>query len=122
MTGYRRDVSALLSIFDVFVLPSYREGMPRALLEAMATGIPVVATDIRGCREEVVDGATGILVPVRDPEAVAVAVTGLLGDTRRAASLGAAARSRVIERFDERRITELQVDRLERLHREQAEK
>ena len=61
--------------FDLFALPSYREGMPRALLEAMATGLPVVATAIRGCREEVVNGETGILVPPRDHEALAAAMT-----------------------------------------------
>ncbi|HUV37589.1 MAG TPA: glycosyltransferase family 4 protein [Patescibacteria group bacterium] len=120
LTGYRRDVPAILSLFDLFVLPSYREGMPRALLEAMATGIPVVATDIRGCREEVVDGETGLLVPPRDPEALAAAITRLLADPPRADAMGAAGRARVLDRFDERRITRLQVDRIERLYRGQA--
>lgn len=120
LTGYRRDVPAILSLFDLFVLPSYREGMPRALLEAMATGIPVVATDIRGCREEVVDGETGLLVPSRDPEALAAAITGLLADPQRAADMGLAGRARVLDRFDERRITRIQVERIERLYREEA--
>ncbi len=120
LAGYRRDVPAFLSLFDLFVLPSYREGMPRALLEAMATGIPVVATDIRGCREEVIDGETGLLVGPRDHEALAVAIMELLADPQRAAAMGAAGRTRVLDRFDERRITRFQVDRIERLCREQA--
>ena len=62
MPGHREDIPELLSIMDIFVLPSYREGMPVSLLEAMAMELPVVATDIRGSREEV-DETCGILVP-----------------------------------------------------------
>ena len=64
--GHRGDVADLLAAFDVFVLASHREGQPRAAMEAAASGLPVVATDIRGCRQVVDDGATGLLVPVRD--------------------------------------------------------
>jgi glycosyltransferase involved in cell wall biosynthesis len=122
LTGYRRDIPALLSLFDVFVLPSYREGMPRVLLEAMATGIPVVATDIRGCREEVVHGLTGLLVPPHDPGALSEAVATLITKGERAAVMGEAGRERVVELFDERRVIELQVGWLERLFRERVEK
>lgn len=110
MTGYRRDVPVLLSLMDLFLMPSYREGMPRSLLEAMASGLPVVATDIRGCREEVVDGVTGMLVPPRDHEALAEAAGSVLSDPDKARSMGRAGRARVLERFDERRITRMQTD------------
>ncbi len=115
LTGYRDDVPVILSLFDVFVMPSYREGMPRSLLEAMATGLPVVATDIRGCREEVVDGETGILVPPRDHYSLGEAVLRILADGEAAARMGEAARRRVVERFDEREVTRIQVERLEAL-------
>jgi glycosyltransferase involved in cell wall biosynthesis len=115
MTGYRRDVPALMSLMDVFVLPSYREGMPRSLIEAMATGLPVVATDIRGCREEVVDGETGYLVPPRQHLPIAAAVVKLIGSDELASAMGRAARERVLERFDERAIVDFQVRMLESL-------
>ena len=69
--GFRRDMDALLSACDLVVLPSLYEGLPLALIEAMAAGQAVVATDIGGTRELVVDGETGILVPPRDPAALA---------------------------------------------------
>ena len=115
LTGYRRDVSAILAALDLFALPSYREGMPRALLEAMATGLAVIATSIRGCREEVVNGTTGILVPPRDHEALAAAMTRLLLSRGLRAAMGEAGRIRVLARFDERKIVALQVDLLNRL-------
>jgi glycosyltransferase involved in cell wall biosynthesis len=115
MTGYRRDVPVLLSLFDVFVLPSYREGMPRSLLEAMASGIPVVASDIRGCREEVDEGVTGLLVPPRDHERLGEAISMLLDSKERSRRMGRAARERVIERFDERKIVAHQVRLIEEL-------
>lgn len=115
LTGYRSDVPALLSILDVFVLPSHREGMPRALLEAMATGLPVVATDIRGCREEVVDGLTGFLVPRGDHRALAEAVIRILDSPDLASTMAGGGRRRVLEKFDERSIVSLQVDWIKRL-------
>ncbi|RKN85652.1 glycosyltransferase family 4 protein [Paenibacillus ginsengarvi] len=60
--GYRKDIPDLLALSDVFVLPSYREGLPRSIIEAMAMGKPVIATNIRGCREEVIQGENGLLV------------------------------------------------------------
>jgi glycosyltransferase involved in cell wall biosynthesis len=115
MTGYRRDVPAILALLDLFVMPSYREGMPRSIIEAMATGLPVVATDIRGCREEVVDGETGILVPPRDHYALAGAILKILSDRGLSARMGRAGRQRVLDRFDEREITRLQVEWLDAL-------
>ena len=110
LTGYRKDVPAILAAFDLFVLPSYREGMPRALLEAMATGLPVVATSIRGCREEVADAVTGILVPPRDHEALAAAIEKILLSPDLRAAMGKAGRERVLAKFDERRIVVREIE------------
>jgi glycosyltransferase involved in cell wall biosynthesis len=112
MTGYRRDVPAILALLDIFAMPSYREGMPRSLIEAMMTGLPAVATDIRGCREEVVEGVTGLLVPPRDHYALGEALLKILGDPGMAESMGRAARQRALDFFDERKVTALQVERL----------
>jgi glycosyltransferase involved in cell wall biosynthesis len=115
MTGYRKDVPVILSILDIFTMPSYREGMPRSLLEAMASSLPVAATDIRGCREEVVDGETGLLVPPRDHYALGEAVLKILSDDEMAARMGEAGRQRVEDLFDERAVTRLQVEKLDAL-------
>jgi glycosyltransferase involved in cell wall biosynthesis/ribosomal protein S18 acetylase RimI-like enzyme len=105
LTGWRDDIRELLSVMDVFVLPSWREGLPRSAIEAAAMRRPLVLTDIRGCREVVRDGVEGLLVPPRDPDALAAAIRQLLDDPPRRARLGAAARARAVERFDERRAT-----------------
>lgn len=118
--GMREDVPRLLRAADLFVLPSWREGMPRSILEAMACGRPVVATNIRGCREEVVEGETGLLAPAHDVPALATAITALLGDPARRVAMGAAARRRVEEHFDEQRVIERQEGIYRRLFREKG--
>ncbi|MGB5268086.1 MAG: glycosyltransferase family 4 protein [Polyangiales bacterium] len=100
-TGFRSDVPELLSLLDVFVLPSYREGLPRSILEAMAMELPVVATRIRGCREAVVDRVTGLLVPARDSRALKGAISQILSDRELAYRFGKAGRERVVRTFDE---------------------
>ncbi|RKZ06479.1 glycosyltransferase family 1 protein [bacterium] len=115
LVGYRRDVAKLMSVFDVFVLPSYREGMPRSLIEAMATGLPVVATDIRGCREEVEDRVNGILVPPRSHEALAEAVAEILSDGHLRSEMGARGRERARRYFDERDVIERQTREIGKL-------
>ena len=97
--GHRTDVAAIYAAADIAVLPSYREGLPKSLLEAMACGLPVVATDTSGCRELVADGETGLLVPVRDGPALAVALRRLAQDAGLRATLGAAGRARVEREF-----------------------
>jgi glycosyltransferase involved in cell wall biosynthesis len=101
LPGEWTDMPAVYAAFDVFVLASHREGVPRSLIEAQAMGVPAVATDIRGCREVVEDGETGFLVPPRDPAALADAVVRMLDDREAAARMGEAARARAVERFDE---------------------
>ncbi|HJV09038.1 MAG TPA: glycosyltransferase family 4 protein, partial [Acidimicrobiales bacterium] len=92
--GMRTDVEAVYASMDIFVLASYREGYPRAAMEAAAMALPIVATDIRGCREVVRHGENGFLVPVRDPGALAGAVRQLVEDHELRAEMGAAGRAR----------------------------
>jgi glycosyltransferase involved in cell wall biosynthesis len=108
--GLRDDVDLLYRGMDVFVLPSYREGFPRAAMEAAASGLPTVATDIRGCRQVVDDGVTGLLVPVRAPARLAAAIRALGEDHERRAAMGAAAVARAQASFDEDRIVEAVLD------------
>lgn len=102
--GTRTNVEALLASFDVFALPSHREGFPRAAMEACAMGLPVVATDIRGCRQVVEHERTGLLVPPRDATALANVLGRLLDDRNLRAELGAAARLRAAREFDQQRV------------------
>jgi glycosyltransferase involved in cell wall biosynthesis len=100
--GHVDDMPALLAGVDVVVLPSYREGLPRTLIEAAACALPLVATDVPGCREVVTDGVDGLLVPVRDAGALAGAIARLHDDPALAARIGAAARAKALACFDER--------------------
>jgi len=102
LLGFRDDVTQLLALMDLVVLPSYHEGKPRSLMESAAFGIPVVATRVVGITEVVADGITGLLVPVRDPAALAEAIACLLQDPARARAMGQAARCFALEHFDER--------------------
>jgi len=105
-------VPDILRAADIFTLPSHREGMPRSIIEAMMCALPVVATDIRGSREEVVDGETGLLVPVNDPAALALALDRLARDPALRRRMGAAGRARALALYDERRVIERQLIRL----------
>ncbi len=112
LLGRREDVPDILRAADIFTLPSHREGMPRSIIEAMMTGLPVVATDIRGSREEVVDGETGLLVPVADPAALALALDRLARDPALRRRMGEAGRARALALYDERRVIDRQLARL----------
>jgi glycosyltransferase involved in cell wall biosynthesis len=98
-TGFRRDARALAAASDVCVLLTYSEGLSNSVLEAMAAGIPVIATDIPANRELIRDGVDGVLVPVRDVSAAAAALGRLVAHPADAARLGAAARERVAADF-----------------------
>ncbi len=113
--GMREDIPELMQLMDVFTLPSYREGMPVVSLEAMASHLPVVATNIRGCREEVVEGVTGLLVPTRNVESLAQALIELLKNPEKAKIMGEAGYQRVCDVFDERIILKRQSDRYRQL-------
>jgi len=105
-TGYRKDIANLLSITDTFVLPSHREGMPVSSLEAMSMGVPVVGTNIRGLREEIIEGKTGYIVPLKNPEQLAIAIDRALSEFSPPVE---AIRKHIIENFDEKKVLERQL-------------
>ncbi|MBU0490774.1 MAG: glycosyltransferase family 4 protein [Chloroflexi bacterium] len=102
--GQRQDMPELYALMDVFVLPSHREGFPRAPMEASAMQVPCVVSDVRGCREAVQPGRNGLLVPLSDVPALARAIVALLTDGEQARHMGEAGRHLALERFDERRV------------------
>lgn len=112
--GLQPDMPPLYAALDLAVLPSWREGFPRSLLEAAAMGRPIVASRIRGCREAVAEGETGLLVPPRDPAALRQALEALAHDPARRERMGRAARARARAAFDEEAVFE----RIVRAYRE----
>jgi glycosyltransferase involved in cell wall biosynthesis len=98
--GLRFDIAHILSALDVFVLPSILEGLPRTVIEAMAMGRPIVATDIDGVREQLRHNETGLLVPPADSKALAAAVLDILADQEKAEYLGFQARKDAERLFD----------------------
>ncbi|HRW36439.1 MAG TPA: glycosyltransferase [Aquihabitans sp.] len=117
LLGHRRDVEALYPGMDVFVLASHREGFPRAAMEAAAMGVPVIATDIRGCRQVVDPDATGLLVTPRDPAALADAVAALADDPDRRARFAAAGRAKAEREFDQQHCIDTTLATYDRLLR-----
>lgn len=103
--GHREDLPTVIGQATVVVLPSYREGLPKVLLEAAACGKAVIATDVPGCREVVRHRQTGLLVPVRDAGALADAIAELLGDSVRRAAMGSCARQLVVREHSTEKIS-----------------
>ena len=112
LLGYRTDTAAVLAAADIFALPSQFEGLPMSVIEAMLTGLPVVATDISGPREQVVQHETGLLVPPGDVAALAAALNRLVGDAALRANMGAAGRARALDLYDEGRVVARTLDAL----------
>lgn len=107
ITGFREDIPELLALLDIFTLPTFfNEGLPRSIIEAMSMGLPVVATNIRGCREAVLHGKTGLIVPSQDTEKLAEALGILLSDPALRQAYGKAGRQRVETEYDERFVFE----------------
>jgi len=98
--GYRTDVPDVLAAADIFALPSHFEGLPMSVIEAMLTGLPVIATTIRGPREQVVNGITGILVPPSTVQPLVAALKALVDPILRQ-NMGEAGRRRAVLHYDE---------------------
>ncbi len=114
-TGQRNDVEDLYPGFDVFVLPSHRECLPRSAMEAAASGLPIVATGIRGCRQVVDPGGTGLLVPLHDVDALVAAVADLARDPARRGTMGARSRAKAEAEFDLQQVIRTTLDTYRRL-------
>jgi glycosyltransferase involved in cell wall biosynthesis len=115
LLGERHDVERLYRGMDIFVHASYREGFPRSAMEAAAMGLPIVATDIRGCRQVVEHDRTGLLVPPRDARALAAAVGALARDAPRRQAMGAAGTAKAAREFDQQRCIDITIDTYRRL-------
>lgn len=98
--GHQTNIRHILSQSDIFILPSYKEGLPRTSMEAMSMGIPIITTDVVGCRESVDDGINGFLIPPYDPIALAEAIEKLLLDPHLGKKMGNAGREKAIKEFD----------------------
>lgn len=99
-TGQRKDIPELLAISDVFVLPSYREGLPVSIMEAMAMAKPIITTNIRGCREQVIDGYNGFLIPAGSSADLLDRMRQLAEDKELRRQFGANSRERVVSHYD----------------------
>jgi glycosyltransferase involved in cell wall biosynthesis len=102
--GHRADMPQVLATAQLVVLPSYREGLPKVLIEAAACGRAVVTTDVPGCRDAIEPGVTGVLVPVRDAVALADAMAALINDPLRCKVMGDAGRALAEKAFDVRQV------------------
>jgi glycosyltransferase involved in cell wall biosynthesis len=105
--GSRDDVVRLYRGMDLYVLASHREGFPRSAMEAAAMGVPIIATDVRGCRQVVEHGVTGLLVPPRDPLALVDAIGVLAADGSRRLRMGEAGRRKALREFDQQRCIDI---------------
>lgn len=114
--GHIEDMAAAMDAADIVVLPSYREGTPKVLLEAAASGLPIVTTDVPGCREVVDDGVNGLLVPPRDPAALAAAIRALCTNPDARRAMGAAGRAKMLAEFDEKLVIGNTMDVYRELH------
>lgn len=113
--GHVEDMRELLGSVDIVVLPSYREGVPRILIEAASAGLPLVATDVPGCREIVEHGVNGLLVPPRNAGELAAAISKLLASPDLRGQMGSRGRDKVIAEFDERIVIRRTIDVYEEL-------
>jgi glycosyltransferase involved in cell wall biosynthesis len=110
LKGHVDQIESLIAESSIVVLPSYREGVPRTLLEAAAMAKPLIATDVPGCREIVEDGKNGILVPPKNSNALADAISKLLDDPALITSMGTAGRQKVLAEFNDKDIAQAMLD------------
>lgn len=117
MLGHRNDVASLFANAHIVTLPSYREGLPKVLIEAAACGRAVVTTDVPGCRDAIDPNVTGLLVPERDAVALADALQSLIGDTALRKRMGAAGRSLAEREFRLDKVVQRHLDIYSKLER-----
>lgn len=115
--GFRNDIPTIMKASDVFVLPSYREGLPRSIIEAMAMSKPIIATNIRGCREEVFPGENGYLVEKANVKELEEAMFSMLENPMLVVEYGKRSREIVEELFDEEKVLGKQIDLFKKLVR-----
>ncbi len=120
--GYKYNSDYYMSAWDIFVLPSYREGLPVALLESMSMGIPSIATDIRGCRELISSNHNGLLISPRNTEELSNAIRTLLEDPEKAALFGKRAEIFIHENFEENSLLEKTMEKIDQLMRQKEGK
>lgn len=108
--GTRNDINYLIHMSDVFVLPSYREGLPRSIIEAMSMGKPIIASNIRGCREEVFQGVNGILVEPKDTVQLKNALSTMCSNGELRTEFGGKSREIAVKHFNETKILHLQIE------------
>ncbi|MDR1912757.1 MAG: glycosyltransferase family 4 protein [Helicobacteraceae bacterium] len=104
--GEQKDIKPYYQAADIFVLPSYREGVSRSILEAMSMSLPIVTTNAVGCRDTIEDQIGGFLIPIGDDAALEEAIERLFNDQKLRVKMGKAARKRAVERFDVKAVVE----------------
>ncbi|QAS53449.1 glycosyltransferase family 4 protein [Halobacillus litoralis] len=109
-TGYRNDIPDLLALTDIYCLPSYREGMPRSIIEAMAMECAIIATNIRGSREEVDNSLNGYLVNLKSPDEIASSIINLSTSNKTLNSFKVKAREKAVKYYDEKKVVKRQLD------------
>ena len=115
------DINDALAQAHLVVLPSYREGFPKTLIDAAAAGRATVTTDVPGCRDAIVAGKTGVLVPARDARALALAITDILKDRDRLAEMGTLARRHAEDHFDDQQVSQRHIEIYDALLRRKGE-
>ncbi len=110
--GFQKDVRPVIAESNVYVLPSYREGTPRSVLEAMAMGRPIITTDAPGCRETTVDGESGFLIPTKDTDSVAQAMRRFIENPNLKNRMGEASYKRVLDKYDVELVNKKLIDDL----------
>jgi len=114
-TGRREDINDLLIISDIYCLPSYREGMPRSIIEAMAMGNAIIATDIRGCREQVINNSNGYIVPLKSPSEIAKKIIYLAENVKVLQKFQENSIILAAEKYNEEKIVDFQINRFKEL-------
>jgi glycosyltransferase involved in cell wall biosynthesis len=120
--GHRRDMPQVMAAATLVVLPSYREGLPKVLIEAAACGRAVITTDVPGCRDAIDPGTTGVLVPVRNADALADAMEALISSPERCRAMGDAGRKLAERAFDVRQVAAAHLDIYQELIEQSVQK